>query len=67
MKLLVVAALATLAILAAPPAGADPQPWCTWTPDLDVSQCGLVVGVPASGQQVDDPADWSTPETRTKN
>ncbi|WP_131832942.1 hypothetical protein [Mycobacteroides abscessus] len=57
---------AALALLSAPSASADPSGWCEWSPELDVNSCGLVVGVPPTGQQVDDPADWSTPETRTK-
>lgn len=67
MKALVTAAITALAVLSTPVASADPEGWCEWTPDVDVNSCGLVVGVPASGQQVDDPADWSTPELRTKN
>ncbi|MDM3948240.1 hypothetical protein [Mycobacteroides abscessus] len=65
MKSLVIGAALTLGILLAPPAGADPQPWCQWTPELDTSTCGLVVGVPPTGQLVEGTGDWSTPETRT--
>lgn len=66
MKLLVIAAATALALLVAPAAPADPQPWCTWTPDLDMGTCGLVVGVPPSGELVSEPGDWTVPETRTK-
>ncbi|MBE5451220.1 Uncharacterised protein [Mycobacteroides abscessus subsp. abscessus] len=66
MKTLVVACIAALGLLVAPVAGADPQPWCDWTPNMDMDACGLIVGVPASGQLVDGPGDWSTPEIRTK-
>lgn len=66
MKTMLAAGLAVLALLVAPHAAAEREPWCQWTSDLDTSQCGLVVGVPASGQLVSEPGDWSTPETRTK-
>lgn len=66
MKLHVVAGIAALALLGAPAASADPSGWCEWSPGLDVSQCGLVVGVPPTGQLVSEPGDWSQPETRTK-
>lgn len=66
MKVHVVAGIAALALLGAPAASADPQGWCDGTLDLDTSQCGLIVGVPASGQLVSEPGDWSQPETRTK-
>ncbi|ORA55852.1 MULTISPECIES: hypothetical protein [Mycobacteroides] len=67
MKLLVIAGITVLGLLNAPVAATDPSGWCEWTPDLDMSQCGLVVGVPPSGQLIDGPGDWSTGETRTKN
>lgn len=67
MKTLFAVGITALAVLSAPVAGAYPSPWCQWTPTLDVNSCGLIVGVPASGQLVDGPGDWSTPETRTKN
>lgn len=66
MKTLFAAVLVIGALLTAPPAGADPSPWCEWTPGMDVNSCGLIVGVPPSGQLVDGPGDWSTPELRTK-
>ncbi|CPS25242.1 Uncharacterised protein [Mycobacteroides abscessus subsp. abscessus] len=66
MKSLVAAGFAALALLGALVAQADPQPWCAWSPELDVNSCGLIVGVPPSGQLVDGPGDWSTPELRTK-
>ncbi len=66
MKSLVTVGLTALAMFAAPVASADPSGWCQWTPDLDTSQCGLIVGVPPSGQLVDEPGDWSTGEVRTK-
>ncbi|OHU35728.1 hypothetical protein BKG80_23540 [Mycobacteroides chelonae] len=67
MKPLVTAGIAALAILAAPVAQADPQPWCTWSAGMDADQCDFIVGVPPNGQLVDGPGDWSTPELRTKN
>lgn len=67
MKGLVITGVIALALLAAPVAGADPQPWCDWTPDMDTSACGLIVGVPPSGQLISEPGDWSSPETRMKN
>lgn len=68
MKTLLAVGITALGLLAAPVAGADPQPWCTWTPDLDVNSCGLIVGVPPTGQQVNEvERAWSTGETRTKN
>lgn len=66
MKTLFAVGITALGLLVAPVAQADPTPWCDWTPDLDTSQCGLVVGVPASGQLISEPGDWSSPETRTK-
>lgn len=66
MKSLVAVGITALAMLGAPAASADPQPWCDWTPNMDMDACGLIVGVPASGQLVDGPGDWSTGETRTK-
>lgn len=66
MKSLVVIGAMSLVLLAAPVASAAPQPWCQWTPDLDVNSCGLIVGVPPTGQLVEGPGDWSTGETRTK-
>ncbi len=66
MKSLVIGGFVIGALLAAPHAAADPSGWCEWTPDLDPSQCGLIVGVPASGQLVSEPGDWSTGEVRTK-
>lgn len=65
MKSLVIAAALALGILTAPPAGADPQPWCQWTPELDTSSCDFIVGVPSTGTLVDGPGDWSTGEVRT--
>lgn len=67
MKTLAIAAALVIgALLTAPHAGADPQqPWCQWSPELDTSTCGLVVGVPPTGELVGDPADWSQPEIRT--
>lgn len=66
MKTLLAAAALALGILASPHAGADPSPWCEWSPQLDTSTCGLVVGVPPQGTLVDGPGDWSTGEVRTK-
>lgn len=66
MKTLLVAVLLIGGLLLAPPAGADPSPWCQWTPDMDVNACGLIVGVPPTGTLVDGPGDWSTGEVRTK-
>lgn len=66
MKSLFAVGFAALALLGAPAASADPQGWCEWSPDMDTSQCGLIVGVPAGGQQISEPGDWSSPETRTK-
>lgn len=66
MKSLVTVGFTILALLAAPHAAADPSGWCEWTPDMDTSQCGLIVGVPPTGQQISEPGDWSQPETRTK-
>ncbi|MDQ8119590.1 hypothetical protein [Mycobacteroides abscessus] len=66
MKTLFAVGITALGLLAAPVAGADPTPWCQWTPDMDTSACGLIVGVPPSGQQISEPGDWSSPETRTK-
>lgn len=68
MKTLLAAMVLIGGLLLAPSAGADPQPWCQWTPDVDVSQCGLIVGVPPTGQQVDEvERAWSTGEVRTKD
>lgn len=67
MKPLLAAVLLIGGLLLAPSAGADPSPWCQWTPNMDTSACGLIVGVPPSGELVSEPGDWSTPETRTKN
>lgn len=66
MKTLLAVAVMSTSLLLAPPTGADPQPWCEWTPQLDVNSCGLTVGVPPTGQLVEGPGDWSQPETRTK-
>ncbi|MFT9573341.1 hypothetical protein ACM0BF_14305 [Mycobacteroides abscessus subsp. abscessus] len=66
MKLLVASGITVLALLASPVASADPQPNCEWTPDLDVSQCDFIVGVPPTGELVSEPRGWSSPETRTK-
>lgn len=66
MKLLVIAGFTALALLTAPAASADPQPWCEWSPGLDTSQCDFIVGVPPQGALVSVPGDWSSPETRTK-
>ncbi|QSM95692.1 hypothetical protein I3U40_08090 [Mycobacteroides abscessus subsp. abscessus] len=66
MKTLLTASALALGILLAPPAGADPSPWCIWSPELDTSSCDYIVGVPPTGTPVEGPGDWSTPETRTK-
>lgn len=66
MKTLFAVGITALAVLLAPSASADPTPWCEWTPNMDVNSCGLIVGVPPTGELVDGPGDWSTPETRTK-
>lgn len=67
MKGLVIAGVIALALLGAPTASADPQPWCQWTPDIDVNSCGLIVGVPPTGELVDEvERAWSTGEVRTK-
>ncbi|MBE5502880.1 hypothetical protein [Mycobacteroides abscessus] len=66
MKSLVTAALVIGALLTAPHAGADPQGWCQWSPELDTHSCDFIVGVPPTGQLVSEPGDWSTPETRTR-
>jgi len=66
MKTLLTAGIATLALLAAPVAQADPAPWCEWTPGMDMTSCGLIVDVPPTGQLVSEPGDWTAPETRTK-
>lgn len=66
MKTMFAVGITALAMLAAPVAGADPSGWCDWTPELDVNSCGLIVGVPPTGQQISEPGDWSTGETRTK-
>lgn len=66
MKSLVTVGFTILALLAAPHAAADPSGWCEWTPELDVNSCGLIVGVPPTGELVEGPGDWSTPELRTK-
>lgn len=66
MKSLFAVGFAALSLFGAPVASADPSSWCEWSPGLDTSQCGLIVGVPASGQQISEPGDWSSPETRTK-
>lgn len=66
MKSLLATVLLIGGLLLAPSAGADPRPWCQWTPNMDTNQCGLIVGVPATGELVDGPGDWSTGETRTK-
>lgn len=65
MKSLVAAGVMALGILTAPHAGADPSPWCEWSPELDTSSCDFVVGVPPTGELVEGPGDWSTGETRT--
>lgn len=65
MKTLLTASFLSLGILSSPPAGADPQPWCQWTPELDTSSCDFIVGVPPTGTLVGDPGDWSQPEIRT--
>lgn len=67
MKSLVIAAALALGILAAPHAGADPDGWCQWSPELDTSACDFIVGVPPQGTLVDGPGDWSQPETRTRD
>ncbi|RIU33917.1 hypothetical protein [Mycobacteroides abscessus] len=67
MKTLAIACFAALALLAAPVAGADPSGWCDWSPDMDMNSCGLIVGVPPTGQLIESPGDWSTGETRTKD
>ncbi|WP_100459275.1 hypothetical protein [Mycobacteroides abscessus] len=66
MKSLVTVGLTALGLLGAPAASADPSGWCQWTPELDVTACGLIVGVPPTGQLISEPGDWSQPETRTK-
>lgn len=66
MKLQFITGLAALAVLSAPAASADPSGWCTWSPNMDMDACGLIVGVPPSGQLISEPGDWSSPETRTK-
>lgn len=66
MKSLLTASFLSLGILLSPHAGADPQGWCTWSPELDTSSCDFVVGVPPTGTLVDGPGDWSTGEVRTK-
>lgn len=66
MKAMLAAVLLIGGLLLAPSAGADPSAWCTWSPELDVNSCGLIVGVPPSGQLIESPGDWSTGETRTK-
>ncbi|MDO3013224.1 hypothetical protein P5V34_04385 [Mycobacteroides abscessus subsp. abscessus] len=66
MKGLVTVGLMALGLLSAPHAAADPSGWCEWTPELDVTACGLVVGVPPTGTLISEPGDWSQPETRTK-
>lgn len=66
MKAMLAAGFTTLALLGAPVASADPEGWCEWSPDMDTSACGLIVGVPPTGQQISAPGDWSQPETRTK-
>lgn len=66
MKTLLAASFLSLGILSSPIAGADPTPWCEWSPDLDTSTCGLVVGVPPTGQLIEGPGDWSQPEIRTR-
>ncbi|WP_157931807.1 hypothetical protein [Mycobacteroides abscessus] len=66
MKSLVAAGFMALSLLGAPAASADPEGWCEWSPDMDTSQCGLIVGVPPTGELVEGPGDWSTPELRTK-
>ncbi|KRQ26389.1 MULTISPECIES: hypothetical protein [unclassified Mycobacteroides] len=66
MKTLLAASFLSLGILTAPHAGADPSPWCEWSPELDTSSCDLIVGVPPQGTLVDGPGDWSQPETRTR-
>lgn len=65
MKTLFAASALALGILASPHAGADPQGWCQWSPELDTHSCDFIVGVPPTGQLVSEPGDWSTPETRT--
>lgn len=68
MKTLLAAVVLIVGVLLAPHASADPAPWCDWTPELDVNSCGLIVGVPPTGQQVNEvERAWSTGETRTKD
>ncbi|SIG37482.1 Uncharacterised protein [Mycobacteroides abscessus subsp. abscessus] len=66
MKSLVIGAAVALGILTAPHAGADPSPWCQWTPELDTHSCDFILGVPPTGQLIEGPGDWSQPEIRTK-
>lgn len=66
MKTLLTTAALTLGILTAPHAGADPSPWCTWSPELDVNSCDYIVGVPPTGTLVEGPGNWSQPEIRTR-
>lgn len=66
MKTSLAAAALALGILTAPHAGADPSPWCQWTPELDTHSCDYIVGVPPTGESVDGPGDWSTGEIRTR-
>lgn len=66
MKTLFAVGFMALALFVDPHSGADPEGWCDWNPDMDMNSCGLVVGVPAQGQLVSEPGDWSQPETRTK-
>lgn len=67
MKGLILAATLTTTVLLAPPAGADPSPWCEWSPELDTHSCDYIVGVPPSGELVEGPGDWSTGEVRTRD
>ncbi|SKO98104.1 hypothetical protein [Mycobacteroides abscessus] len=66
MKTLLAASFLSLGILTAPNAGADPSPWCEWTPELDTHSCDFIVGVPPTGTPVDGTGDWSTGEVRTR-
>lgn len=67
MKSLLATVLLIGGLLLAPPAGADPSPWCEWSPELDTHSCDYIVGVPPTGQLVSEPGDWSQPEIRTKD
>lgn len=68
MKTLFAVGITALAVLSAPVAQADPEGWCDWSPELDVNSCGLIVGVPPTGELVDEvERAWSTGEVRTKD